>query len=220
MAQSYDIERILLPLGQDLFHYDTYYETPQTTKGTTLDADTRRRKLYPAVRQAMVEEIDRLRLIAPVDVVIVSGNHDVDTSFTLGDSIECWYHNDPAVEVDNGPTMRKYYRYGDNLLGFTHGSEEPFNRLPVLMATECPLDWSVTTYREWQVGHKHRTRNSVPVPLQDHEGVLVRELPSLCPPDSWHYRKGFLHQRGAKAFLWHPEGGVAVEFTLNVPRGG
>jgi hypothetical protein len=222
LAEAYPVSRILVPLGNDLLHYDSYVQDgnkgPSTTRGTLQDVDSRRRKLYVAVRRLQVAVLDRLRLIAPVDVVCVSGNHDEDSVFTLGDSLECWYRNDGAVEVDNEPTLRKSYRWGKNLIGFTHGHEEKHSRLPMLMATEWSEDWSETEYREWHVGHKHRTRNAIPVPLEDHEGVLVRELPSLCPPDSWHYRKGYLHRRASKAFLWHPEGGPQHEFSLNLER--
>jgi hypothetical protein len=76
--------------------------------------------------------------VAPVDVLIVPGNHDRERMFYAGAALECWYHGSPNVLVDNGAQLRKYYSLGKNLIGFTHGSEEKFTMLPGIMAHEVP----------------------------------------------------------------------------------
>ena len=42
----------------------------------------------------MVTAIDYLKEIAPVDVVVISGNHDYERMFYAGDVIAGWYRND------------------------------------------------------------------------------------------------------------------------------
>ena len=68
--------------------------------------------------------IDRLRPIAPVQVVMVTGNHDTQRLYYLGDVLEAWFRNTKDVAVDNSPRQRKYFRYHGNLIGFTHGHNE------------------------------------------------------------------------------------------------
>jgi hypothetical protein len=220
LAQGFEVERILLPLGQDLLNADQTIGGAggATTKGTPQDVDTRWRKLYRAVRQTVVGVIDMLRWVAPVDVLIVPGNHAEQREFTLGDSLECWYRSDEAVMVDNGPTLRKYYQYGRSLIGLAHGCDGPINRLPMIMATERPEEWAATHWHEWHIGHRHRKKGTIPVPVEDLEGVFVRELPSIAPKGVWEYRHGYQSRRAAEAFLWHPENGPVGQFSVNLPR--
>ena len=56
--------------------------------------------------------------------------------FTVGDALETRYENNPNVTVDNSPSMRKYVFIGKSVVGFTHGSEESMNNLPLLMMRE------------------------------------------------------------------------------------
>jgi hypothetical protein len=51
----------------------------------------------------------------------VPGNHDELTSFHLGEILAARYDGDKHVTVDNSARLRKYYDFGTNLFGFTHG---------------------------------------------------------------------------------------------------
>lgn len=119
---NYPIEKIVIPIGNDMLHVDNAAGT--TTGGTKQDVDTRRAKAYLAAKLALIKLIEMARLIAPVHVVVVPGNHDRETMFFLGDTVESRFWNCPDVTVDNAPALRKYFEYGNTLLGFTHGSEE------------------------------------------------------------------------------------------------
>lgn len=198
---AFKFSRIVLPVGNDLFHSDTKAGT--TTGGTPLDTDSRFQKTYVAGRRLMVESIERLRQIAPVTVVMVPGNHDALTTFTLGDSLECWYHATDDVDVLNAPTPRKYLRHGNVMLLWTHGDKGKRDRLPLLMATEQAEMFGATKYREAHVGHLHQLQ------VKEDMGVRVRISPALCPPDAWHAENHFVgNQRAAEAFVWCPNEGL------------
>lgn len=228
-AQVFPIERILLPIGNDLMHVDMLAPSPvggksrgigTTTAGTPQDVDTRYKKMFTIVRETIVEAIEHAKQIAPVDVVIIPGNHDAQRSFYLGDSLYSWFRNDPNVTIDNGPSSRKYYDYGTVLLGFTHGKEHESPRkkesLPMVMAVEQSEKWAASTWREWHLGHQHAKRDVSFEALEEFGKVRVRVIPSLVTEDEWHFQNCYKHQRAAEAYIWHPTAGFTGLFSVNV----
>lgn len=210
-AIRYPLARILLPIGNDYFNADNKFDT--TTAGTPQQEDTRWKKTYRKGRVLAVEMIDRCAALAPVDVLLIPGNHDEERNFYLGDALECWYHKCPNVTINNSAKKRKYYRYGKTLLGFTHGSSEKQSKLQNLMPQEVPELWAQTKFREWHVGDKHH-REDVVYKTVESDGVTVRVLRSLSPADAWHYDKGFIGAlQASEAFLWDGERGLVAQFT-------
>jgi hypothetical protein len=200
-AKAKDYDKILFVVGNDLLNSDN--EQGTTTKGTAVSTDGRYQKTFITVRRTITEAIKRLKEIAPVHVVMISGNHDDLGVWHLGDSLECAFANDEDVEIDNEPKYRKYVRYGKVLLMFTHGDKGKREDYPLLMATEKSKDFGETKYREVHTGHIHQTK------LQEWHGVRVRILPSLSPPDAWHSENGFTgQQRNAEAYVWNYERGL------------
>ena len=164
--------------------------------------------------------IEQCRLIAPVRVVWVPGNHDMTTSWFLVKMLEQRFWDCREVEIDTTPTTRKYHLYGVNLIGFTHGNEEKHADLPTIMASECPKLWSQATHREFHLGHLHKQKQTRYVSDDTHVGVPVRILPSLSATDAWHYKKGYVKgRRAAEAYLWSKEDGYTGHFCSNVKDG-
>lgn len=216
-ASPFRPERILFPVGSDLMHTDG--PNQMTTAGTPQDADTRHTRIFRRATQLMIRAIDRLELVAPVDVIVVPGNHDYSSSFKMGEVLSAWYRLSERVTVDNGPAPRKYYRYGTCLLAFTHGSEEKHSDLPMILAQERSRDWAETTCREVHVGHLHRRKATTYNIADTHNGVIVRILPSLSGTDAWHARKGFVKgPRAMEAYLFHKSDGYAAHFSYNHRR--
>lgn len=210
LLSKYQVERIVLPIGNDWFNVDT--EANTTTRGTPQREDTRWQKTFRAGRETMVQMIDRCSAIAPVDVLVIPGNHDLQRSFFLGEALTGWYNNNPNVSIDNRAAQRKYYQYGKNLLAFTHGSEEKLASLPAIMALEQPQLWAKTLYREWHTGDKHH-RKDFELKTDETTGVVVRILSSLAVHDSWTFNQGYKAVRAAQAFLWDPKEGLVSQFT-------
>jgi len=214
-AKNYPVERIVFPIGNDFFNVDNIAET--TVHNTPQDEDTRWKKTFVRGRQLIIEAIDTLRTIAPVDVLVIPGNHDFTRSFYLGDAVECWYHKCPDITVNNGAKVRKYYRYGKCLIGYTHGSEEKFQELPYIMANEEPQLWAETAYREWHLGDKHHRREIKWVSTEEYKGATVRFMRSLTSTDAWHYGKGYISSlRAGEGFIWDKNNGLVCEFSANL----
>lgn len=209
-SSGFPLARILFPLGNDYFNVDSKFNT--TTGGTPQQEDTRWQKTFQRGRELAVEMIDRCSQIAPVDVVIVPGNHDEQRSFYLGEAITCWYHNNPNVSIDNRAVARKYYQFNKDLICLTHGSDERLEKLPLLMALEEPKKWADTLFREVHTGDKHHKRD-LQITADESSGVVVRILRSLAQDDSWTFKKGFKSTKAGEGFLWHPTLGLQAQFT-------
>jgi hypothetical protein len=212
-TKNFEIDRILLPLGNDLFNVNN--KTNTTVRGTLQQEDTRWQKTFRAGRILATEMIDTCTAIAPTDVLFIPGNHDEEKIFYLGDA-ECWYHNSKNVRIDNLARSRKYYDYGKVLLGFTHGNAEIMKKLPNIMQFEVPQLWGNSLYREWHTGDKHHKTDFV-LEVEEQVGIVIRVLRSLVPADAWTFNHGFVgSQRASEAFLWHPENGLIAQFTSGI----
>lgn len=208
------VGRILLPIGNDFIHIDNAEN--QTTAGTVVDADSRFAKIVRIAKELLIEVIDELRQIAPVDIIIVRGNHDSTVTLLLGEVLDAWYHNYPLVTVDNTPKWRKYYSYGQVGLMYTHGDKEPHEQLGIIFATEMPKMWGDTKYRFCKVGHKHKSKKMNYVAVDTYQGFQVQIIPSLSATDEWHSARGYLSNKQAKAFLYHKTEGEVAEYTYTV----
>jgi hypothetical protein len=212
-ADEVKVDRILLPIGNDFFNVNSMENT--TVHGTRQSEDDRWKKTFVGGRRLWVSVIEKCMVMAPVDVVIVPGNHDEERSFYLGDSLECWFENSSDVTVDNSPSMRKYYRWGDCLIGFTHGDKEVKGTLVNIMATEKPIEWSQTKYREWHKGHLHAARASAFQVLDEERGVREWVLPSLVAIDDYHAGKGYSAMRESLGMIWNKEMGKTDMFMFH-----
>lgn len=202
--------KIILPVGNDLINVDNASNT--TTAGTAVSCDSRFGKMFQTAKTLLIETIDKLCRIAPVDVVIIPGNHDSISTFTLGEVLDAWYHNTNNVTVINTHTPRKYYQYGQNLIMYTHGHREKLNDLGIICATEQPGLWAATKYRRVHVGHFHHSKQVKFVDVQEFPGFTVKILNSLSSNDAWHAEKGYLSLKGAEAFLYHIDKGLVANY--------
>jgi hypothetical protein len=217
-ASHLNIEKILLPLGQDLFNSDGM--VPETTAGTRQDNDSRYTKTYTVVSKILVNTINLLRKCADVDIVIVPSNHDYATMFYIGEYLDAWYRKDKHVNVNNAPISRKYYRYGKTLIGFTHGNEEKHDKLPLLMAREAQEEWAKVDFMQWHVGHLHKKRVTKYTDGDTFNGVEVKILPSLTSSDFWHHKKGYVKgNRMATGMVFDKEEGCIAEYWSKYIKG-
>lgn len=209
-----NVERILLPVGNDLINIDNRHNT--TFAGTPQDSDCRYMKIIKAVKRILIEMIDELSAIAPVDVIVVPGNHDTTSTFMMGEILEAFYHKNDLVTIDNRPKQRKYYEYGANAIQFTHGDQEKHSELLGIFATEEPQLWGRTKFRFAQLGHFHKNKKMNYVSVDEHHGFQVQILPSLSGTDFWHKSKGYNSLKQAKAMLFHKKEGLIGEATVTV----
>lgn len=222
-SNGFVFERILFPIGNDFFNSDNLNNT--TTAGTPQHEDLRWQKTFKIGVELLIYAIERLKSSGlPVDVLIIPGNHDFERSYYMGCVIEAWFKNDSLVTVDNSAKPRKYYNFGNLLLGFTHGKYEKESSLPMLMAVECKEYWSTTEYREWHLGHLHRKRNilynfvqSKSQLLNEDLGVMVRYLSSLTGTEQWHFKNGYVGNiKAGEGFIWNNEKGLIGHINANI----
>ena len=70
------------------------------------------------------------------------------------------------------------------------------------MATEKPLEWSRTIYREWHKGHRHAAKI-----LDEERGVRERVMPSLVAISDWEAKKGYFSLRESIGNIWNKSKG-------------
>lgn len=213
--KPYNVERILFPIGNDFFNVNgtsgaTFNDTPQ-------HEDARWQKTFRTGVNLLRKSIEMLSAVAPVDIVVVTGNHDTEPIFYAGEILSAVYANDKNVTVDDGPTQRKYYQYGLNLIGLTHGKYEKHSELPIIMANECKEMWKETIFREWHIGHYHHKKEYQFLSAQEFKGVTVRILRALTETDAWHTSRGYIgSQRAAEGFIWHKKHGLICNLSVNI----
>ena len=129
-----------------------------------------------------ISSFRKKRVIIP----LVQGNHSTYTEYYAVQFLKAWYRNCDDVIIDVDITPRKYYKFGINLFGFTHNSEEK-NRIYTLMQNEAPKLWADTIERTWFTGHLHNED------VKTVDGIFIRQAPTMCGIDSWHKSKGYVN---------------------------
>jgi hypothetical protein len=212
-----EIERILIPVGNDFFHIDGV--TNQTTSGTPVDTDGRYAKIIEIGQMAMVYLIERAVKIASVEVKHIPGNHDRIASWHLCHYLQAWFRTCADVTIDTEPRPRKFVAYGRHLIGLTHGSEEKTTSLPAILMNEAKDLWAAADYGEWHLGHFHKKKQVETTTIDTHDGIKIRNLHALSAIDSWHYRKGYVGgRRAAEAFLFARDSGNTTNIEVELRR--
>jgi len=206
--KNVSIEKIIFPVGQDFFHYDTVGTT--TTGGTPQDSDVKHQTLFKDGVTLLIDGIYKLsnELKAPVEVFCVPGNHDFMSSYHAVMSLWCYFHDNENVTVDLSTSPRKYIEFGKCLIGYSHGEKEK-KRIEKLMQVEAAESWGRTRFREFHLGHLHSEQ------VSEDGGVIIRNLSSVTGTDAWHHNSGYVGAiRKCTCFLWDKE--LGVDSTFNV----
>ena len=213
-SMGFEIDKIFMPLGNDILHVDN--SSKSTTKGTQQDVDGNWHDNFKAARELYVEIIEQLIQVADVHICHTPSNHDYVMGYCLSDAIYCWFNKSKNITFDLDMNHRKYFCYGNNLIGISHGDGAKVNDLPLIMANESPKEWSNTKFRYWYLGHIHHKEVSKFRSAKDYHGVTVEYLRSPSAADTWHSVNGYQHSKQAiEAFLHHPKEGQIGRFSHN-----
>jgi hypothetical protein len=205
-VQGFNIDKILYIVGNDKLHVDTPKNT--TTAGTHQDTTGMWYDNYMIGFQLDVDIIESLRLIAPVHVQYDPSNHDYTNGFFLAQALSSWFRNCEDVTFNVSIAHRKYFTYGQNLIGTTHGDGAKTADLPLLMAQEASEHWHNCKHRYVYIHHIHHKMS------KDYGSVCVESLRSPSGTDSWHSRNGYAHSpKAIEGFLHHPEHGQIARIT-------
>lgn len=205
-SNGFNIDKILYVIGNDKLHIDTPKRT--TTAGTPQDTDGMWYDNFLMAIQIDVDVIETLRLIAPVHVQYDPSNHDYTNGFFLAQSLQAWFRNCDNVTFNISPSHRKYFQYGENLIGTTHGDGAKIQDLPLLMAQEACKEWSESKHRYFYIHHLHHKIG------KDFGSVCVESLRSPSGTDSWHHRNGYQHSpKAIEGFIHHRNYGQIARLT-------
>lgn len=205
-ASGFNIDKVLFIGGNDILHVDT--PKRQTTSGTPQDTDGMWYESFLTAKQLYVDVLELLMQVADVHFVFNPSNHDYTNGFFLADVIQSWFRNSKNITFDCSISHRKYFSYGSNLIGTTHGDGAKPQDLPLLMAQESPKDWAETKHRYVYSHHLHHKIS------KDYIGVTVESLRSPSGTDSWHHRNGYQHAtKAVEGFIHHKEFGQVARLS-------
>ncbi|MCT4135012.1 hypothetical protein HZP67_09770 [Elizabethkingia anophelis] len=193
---GFNIDKIILVGGNDILHVDTPRAT--TTSGTFQNTDDMWYNNFLKAFNLYVEVIEKLLVLSDVHFIFCPSNHDYQSGFFLCQSVSQYFRNNKNITFDVSIQHRKYYKYGFNLIGFTHGDGGKQQDLPLAMAHESK-DWSKCKHRYIYIHHIHHKTS------KDYQGVNVESMRSPSGTDSWHHRniycnnikaiEGFVHDK-------------------------
>lgn len=189
-------DKILIPVGQDLFHNDSITKGI-TSKGTPIE----RVDLTKAVRDAMTfyyNLIDTaIQNANGVDVIYSPGNHDKTVGWLFVQILKARYGD----IVEDTLRERKAVSWKGCFIGITHGakSNDTAAGLRGNFTKEFATLYASASVSEIHAGHLHRESDS-----RDEYGIQIRRLCTKNKDDEWTEDEGFVSQKRFMLFEWMP----------------
>ena len=214
-AFGFNIDKVVLVIGNDCLHIDN--PKRQTTSGTPQDTAGMWHEAFTGAKTMYVRAIERLLSIADVHVIFNPSNHDYMSGFMLAQTIEAYFRWSKNVTFDVSINHRKYFSYGVNMIGTSHGDGAKLADTPLLMATENPQMWNDCPYRYIYLHHIHHKQTHKFMSGKDFIGVTAEYIRTPSPSDSWHHRNGYVGAKKAiEAFIHSKENGQVARLTHHV----
>ena len=196
-CEGKEISKILFPFGNDGLNSDIKHTT---TKGTPQDDSIDWESSVISFTDMLIQGIERLSEVAPVDVVLINSNHDYYTMFGIANALRLYYKNDEMVNVDYSPFPRKYMTFGNTLIMITHDVKpDLINGLIQMEARELV---SKTNNSIALLAHLHHES------VSDHTGTDVRRLSTFCARSKWTTEMGYGSRRKTQAFIVNKDFGI------------
>lgn len=205
-SNGFNIDKVLFVGGNDILHIDT----PQrkTTSGTPQDTDGMWYDNFLIAKQLYVEVLEMLLTVADVHFVFNPSNHDYTNGFFLADVISTHFRKCKNITFDCSIAHRKYFSYGKNLIGTTHGDGAKQQDLGSLMSIEAKDIWAYAEHRYYYTHHVHHKT------AKDFINVTVESLRSPSGSDSWHDRNGYKGApKAVEGFIHHKDYGQVARLT-------
>lgn len=204
-SNGFNIDKINLILGNDILHVDNPQNT--TTSGTRQDVDGMFYDNFLMAKQLYVDVIEKLINIADVHCTFNPSNHDYMSGWLLAEIIQTHFKDCKNISIDSGIKHRKYFMYGKNLIGTTHGDGAKQIDLGSLMSVEAKHYWAISEHRYFYTHHIHHKTSKEMI------NVMIESLRSPSPADSWHHRNGYINNPAIEGFIHHKEHGQVARLT-------
>ena len=189
-------EKFTVIAGSDGIHIDNPLQT--TTQGTNL-ANSTDGEWHIEIGNYIDIQCDYIDLfanIAPVDVIVVPGNHSKNTDYLIGAFLKKYYEkiNNSVKVIQGMNSERTFVPFGNKYcLVFQHGDNVSPNKMDkeihkVIMSEA--YKWGIkstdTVFYHFS-GHIHHEDS------KDLGGNVIRiTLPAVCPPDKWHTQSQYV----------------------------
>ena len=204
-AKGFNIDKVLFVAGNDILHTDNTKRT--TTAGTPQDTDGMWYENFIMAKNLYIDLLEKLISFAEVEVVYNPSNHDLTHGFFLMQLIEAHFSKS-TINFNVNLLHRKAFKYGNNLIGTTHGDGAKIEHLPLLLATEFPILWSETKHRYIYSHHVHHKKST------DFIGCTFETLRSPSGSDSWHHKNGYTGvPKAVEGYIHHKEFGQIARLT-------
>lgn len=210
-----EADKVVFVLGNDLLNIDNPQGT--TTKGTPQKNDIDLKHLILESTDLLITVLEKLLLyFSNVKVIVVPGNHDNNMAFMVGEMIRRYFTNTEHLQIDNSLSHIKYYQYGENVIGFVHGSEQIKKKyiLPMLMLQQRP-EFAKCKYKEFHTGHLHQTKKSQLTEIEEDYGVTLRTLPTLSPTCEWASGRGYMGIQATECIVYNKDNGPIITYRYS-----
>jgi hypothetical protein len=204
-SNGFNIDKVLFIGGNDILHTDTPKRT--TTIGTPQDTSGMWYDNFNNAKQLYLDVIEMLLQIADVHFTFNPSNHDYQSGFFLCQVIEAHFNKCKNITFDVDISHRKYFNYGTNLIGTTHGDGAKQHNLGSLMSVEARKEWANAEHRYFFTHHVHHKT------AKDFINVIVESLRSPSESDSWHYRNGYVTPCAIEGFIHSKNNGQVARLT-------
>lgn len=188
-------DKIVIPVGQDLFHNDSITQG-KTTKGTLIEKVDLRQAVYDAETFYMNIIDTAIKKANEVRVIYSPGNHDKTAGWFFARILKTRYGD----IVDDSTAERKAVWWNGCFIGITHGDKhtDTPNGLRGKFTMEFPALFATAKVREIHAGHLHNEIS------KDEYGVQVRRLSSGNKDDDWTTDEGYKSQKRFMLFEYAP----------------
>lgn len=192
-------ETIVFPIGSDFFNSNG--SAPHSTKkGTPQQVTVHWQHSFEAGVNFYRSCIDEIIKHCNIHILDLSGNHDADKVYYLGQVIKAIYENDDRVTLQLNRDNRKYVFLNDVLIGYQHGdiAKRKIQKLPNVMAIEQKDNWAKAEHRVWILGDVHHSEKYTTFSSFEDMGVDINFYRPATSNDVWHYENMWI---GAKKSL-------------------
>jgi hypothetical protein len=204
-SNGFNIDKINIILGNDILHVDNPRNS--TTSLTNQDVSGMWYDNFLMAKDLYVDVIDKLINIADVHVTFNPSNHDYMSGFMLAEVIQTHFRKCKNITFDCSINHRKYFTYGNSLIGTTHGDGAKQIDLGSLMSVEAKEHWANSEHRYFYTHHIHHKTSKEMI------NVMIESLRSPSPADSWHHRNGYINNPAIEGFIHHKENGQIARLT-------
>ena len=197
-------DKIVIPVGQDLFHNDSIADG-KTTKGTPIEK-VNLTKAENDAETFYFNLIDTaLQNANSVDVIYSPGNHDKTVGWFFARILKTRY----GAIVDDSTDERKVVWWNGCFIGITHGDKKGDSPMGLMgnFTTAFPELFASAKVREIHAGHLHNENG------KDVYGVQVRRMSTGNKDDEWTISEGYKSQKRFMLFEWMPNKLKAIYYV-------